>query len=90
MNGGICINRDDGLGFECFCRNGFINKICLVNVNDCLFNFCYSGNCIDLVNNFKCDCFGSIIGRICVGLVNVCNIFFCYNGGICIFINFLY
>lgn len=38
---------------------------CFWNVNECDFNFCIYGDCVDFVNGYVCFCYENYIGRNC-------------------------
>lgn len=64
----------DGVNdFRCVCRIGFIGKDCVVNIDDCVNDFCrYNVICVDLVNDYNCSCLKGYIGKDCYVNVNVC------------------
>ena len=77
MNGATCINSPGD--YECICVNGWTDKNCDVNIDDCAApNACLNGGtCHDRVGYYNCECppgkTGAYGVRVCVSRC-VCDV----------------
>lgn len=69
----------------CVCKEGWEGFICVQNINDCSFYFCYnSGICVDGDNWYWCECVLGFVGFDCRININECQFLFCVFGVICV------
>merc|ERR1719295_157462 len=52
-NGGVCGDPEET--FDCQCPAGFEDPICFTNIDECAFNRCVNGVCIDEVASDTCE-----------------------------------
>lgn len=56
-NNSSCVFANkNGNVYECSCPAGFTGKSCDEPINECLFNSCIHGRCVDLHMGYRCEC----------------------------------
>lgn len=72
-------------GYRCICSSGFTGENCETNIDDCEFNECKNGICIDGINDYYCACHLGYAGQYCGREINECQMLEpCENGATCI------
>ena len=65
-HGGTCINNGDGTEFACLCPAGTTGRTCQQdNTNECIYDPCKNGRCIDRVGDYDCSCQPEWRGKNC-------------------------
>ena len=65
-NGGTCVDSNDGTDFGCRCPAGTTGKTCEQDTrNECTYNPCKNGHCIDKVGDYDCSCQPEWRGKNC-------------------------
>jgi Notch-like protein len=65
-NGGTCVNSGDGSEFACLCPAGTTGRTCEQDTrNECTYNPCKNGQCIDRVGDYDCSCQTEWRGKNC-------------------------
>lgn len=65
-NGGTCVNNADGTEFACLCPAGTTGKTCEQDTrNECTYNPCQNGQCIDRIGDYDCSCQPEWRGKNC-------------------------
>ena len=66
QNSGVCRENAPGLGFRCFCPQGFTGALCQMELNECASQPCQNGaTCEDRVNAYMCVCATGFVGDQC-------------------------
>lgn len=72
-------------GYRCICSSGFTGENCETNIDDCEFNNCKNGICIDSINDYYCACHLGYDGQYCQREIDECQTFEpCENGATCV------
>lgn len=72
-------------GYRCICASGFTGENCETNIDDCEFNECKKGICIDAINDYYCACHLGYDGQHCEREINECEMLEpCENGATCV------
>lgn len=71
-------------GYRCVCSSGFTGENCETNIDDCEYNDCKNGICIDGINDYYCACHLGYDGQHCGREINECQMLEpCENGATC-------